>query len=454
MTLVRAARWAVAPMLLACAASPVGAVVTQDCALPASTCTLAQTARQAHVHVGATAARDQSPAVRALLATHFTAVTAENAMKWGVVAPLVGVYDVADADEIAGFAAANGLRLRGHTLLWGRLQLPADLDAQVGAAADPAARLRELVRAHVETMTRRYGGRVALWDVVNEPFDALTGDLDGNLFFRTLGPGWIAEAFTLARALDPDAELVVNEFSLSYPSPKLDALAQTVSMLRAAGVPIDGIGLQAHFFPFFPLPSRQAFEEALRALGSLGIPLELTELDVSLWHFRADPDPLARQAAFYADVVGACMAVPACRAVTLWGVHDGESWLDHFPPFDQAAPNAPLLFDTALQPKPAYAAVRDAVRTRATPFFAQARALRGALVDARKARAVTGAPARVSAKRLGRAGRYLRRGRFAVGCAQLGLADAALAGSVGPAAAALRARLASLRADLACDDPS
>jgi hypothetical protein len=218
-------------------------------------------------------------------------------------------------------------------------------------------------------------------------------------------------------------------------------------------VPIDGIGLQAHFFPFLPLPTRQAFEDALRALGSLGVPLELTELDVSLWHFRNDPDPLASQAAFYGDVVGACMAVPACRAVTMWGVHDGESWLDGFPPFDQAAPNAPLLFDATLQPKPAYAAVRDAVRTRAVPFFEQARGLRGALAEAHRAGAATGAPVRVAAKRLGRAGRLLRRSRFADGCAQLALAAGALAETAGTAAATLRDRLAALRADLVCDVP-
>jgi hypothetical protein len=106
-----------------------------------------------------------------------------------------------------------------------------------------------------------------------------------------------------------------------------------------------------------------------------------------------------------------------------------------------------------LQPKPAYAAVRDAVRTRAVPFFEQARGLRGALVDARRAGAATGSSVRAAAKRLGRAGRLLRRGRFADACGQLALADGALAETAGTAAVALRDRLATLRADLACDVP-
>jgi hypothetical protein len=263
----------------------------------------------------------------------------------------------------------------------------------------------------------------------------------------------VAEAFTLARAADPAAELVLNEFSLGYPSPKLDGLVRLVGDLRAAGVPVDGVGLQAHFFPFFPLPTRAAFESALRALADVGVPVELTELDVSLWHFRNDPDPLVGQAAFYGEVVAACMAVPGCRAVTLWGLHDGDSWLDGFAPFDQAAPNAPLLFDAALRPKPAYVAVRNAVRMRAVPFFQQADQIRRALIGARRSGELTGPSARLAGRLAGRARRRLARGRFADGCEQLALAADALGPSGEAAAAPLRSRLATLRGDLRCDAP-
>lgn len=428
-------------------------VVTQDCGLATSDCTIADTARQAHVYVGAAASVTQSPAELALLATHFNAMTVENEMKWGFVEPTLGAYDFGPADALADFAAANHLRLRGHALFWGRLQLPAGLASEVGGAADPVGRLRDLMRGRVDSMLGRYGDRVALWDVVNEPLDVVTGDFDQNLFFRTLGPGWVAEAFTLARAVDPAAELVLNEFSLGYPSPKLDALVQLVTDLRAAGVPVDGIGLQAHFFPFLPLPNRDVFEGSLRTLAALGVRVELTEVDVSLWHFRNDPDPLASQAAFYGDVVAACMAVPECRAVTMWGLHDGDTWLDGFAPFDQAAPNAPLLFDATLRPKPAYVAVRDAVRARAVSFVEQATQLRGALLEARRARALTGPSARVAARWLRRARRRLARGRFADGCEQLALAADALGQSGEAAATQLGNRLATLRDDLRCDAP-
>ena len=107
------------------------AVVTKDCALPGADCLAREAARQAHVFVGTITNRDHGPAERALLAQHFNATTPENEMKWGAIAPTVGTYAFTDADAIADFAAANGLRLRGHALVWGRLQLPQDLAAQV-----------------------------------------------------------------------------------------------------------------------------------------------------------------------------------------------------------------------------------------------------------------------------------------------------------------------------------
>jgi endo-1,4-beta-xylanase len=130
---------------------PVSAVVEQDCALPGAACTLAETARQAGVSVGAAVGSPDLPAEQATIPRDFNSITAENAMKWGSLAPTVGSYDFGDADVIADFAASAGVRLRGHTLPWGRMQLPADLEDTVEAATDPAAKLRELIDEHLST---------------------------------------------------------------------------------------------------------------------------------------------------------------------------------------------------------------------------------------------------------------------------------------------------------------
>jgi endo-1,4-beta-xylanase len=450
-----------AGLVLVLGAADADAVVTEDCALPGSDCSIADVARQAHVFVGAITNQYQTAADRALLAAHFNATTPENEMKWGVIAPTVGSYDFAPADAIAEFASANALRLRGHTLVWGRLQLPQDLAAQVAAAPDPAAHLRALMMAHFETMIGRYGDRVRVWDVVNEPLAIFSGAYDANIFYQTLGPGYVADAFTLARALDPDAELFLNEFFLTLPGEKADAFVTLVRDLRAAGVPIDGVGIQAHFFPGLPLVDPAALATLVQSLGDLGVKVELTEVDVSLWHFRNDPDPLARQAEFFGRVATACLEVPACQAITFWGLIDSETWLDTFPPFDAFKPNAPVLFDGARAPKPAYFAVRDAVAARAVPFRDQAAALLARYDESAQAGTLVGSEAGREARHalrqgrgaLARALRLLARARFAAACERLGRVGDVLALATGVSAPSLRDAVLTLRTDLRCDEP-
>ncbi len=134
------------------------------------------------VAVGLAQVKAQGP----LVAREFTSVSTENALKWAALEPQPGRYAFADADAIVAFAGQNGLRVRGHTLIWSRLNgLPAWLAA---APADPpAAHLRTLALAHIERVVGRYRGRIAQWDVVNEPMrrDGLALEAD-NPF---LGPG-------------------------------------------------------------------------------------------------------------------------------------------------------------------------------------------------------------------------------------------------------------------------
>ena len=262
------------------------------------------------------------------------------------------------------------------------VQLPADLEDTVEAATDPAAKLRELIDEHLSTVVPRYRDGVAVWDVVNEPLHEFTGDLDLNIFGRTLGETYIDEAFRRVHELDPDAQLVLNEFFLSYGvgtrfEEKTRGFLDLVERLLDRGVPIHGVGVQAHFNGLVPelisLPTREEFEGFLRALADLGVFVELTELDVSINYFWGDPDPFARQAEFYGEVVGAFMAVPRCTAVTTWGIDDRALARPGGSSSATLAPHEPLLFDAALEPKLAYFAVRDAVAAREGPFHERAR---------------------------------------------------------------------------------
>lgn len=295
-----------------------------------------------------------------LIASEFTSLTPENQLKWSTLAPAPGIWDFSGADALLDGAEANGQRLRGHTLVWGRSNGTPDwLEDELAAAPDPDARLRALATELIETVVGRYAGRIATWDVVNEPLDLLGPALDPDSPFTPLGTDFLVEAFELARAADPAATLFLNETAVEFLPEKFEGLLALVDELLAKGAPIDGVGLQGHFL--FVRADGAALRAQIEQLASRGLLVEITELDMPVFPFFGVPDRIAAQAQAYAEVVEACLAVPACRGITVWGLSDADTWLDNTPPLSFVAPNRPLLFDEMLAPKPAYDAVRAAL---------------------------------------------------------------------------------------------
>lgn len=303
---------------------------------------------------------------------HFTAITSENAFKWGVMSPRRGVTDFSVTDRMVAFAQRHHLRLRAHNLFWHRYgQLVDWVKRAVARSPHPKTTLRELMRSRVRKVVGRYRGRVPVWDVVNEPL-ALTGpgwDAD-NLFHATLGERYIDLAFRWARQADPKARLFLNEivWNPALGDPKADAFLALVKRLRHRGVPIDGVGIQAHGMlglapPWFP-ESASTLARYMRALARLGVKVEITELDVALPLLGAAAHPLEAQAAVYSRVATACARVGACTGLTVWGLRDPDSWLDTDPLTRATAPNRPLLLDAHGRPKPAYQAVAAALARR------------------------------------------------------------------------------------------
>ena len=335
-------------------------LATPSAATPLAAGALGEAARGAGIHVGAAVDTTDTTSQRETVAREFTSVATENVLKWGPLSPAPGVYDFSAADPIVDQAEQEGLRIRGHTLFWDRLNGSPDwLESEVGAAPDPAARLTELMQDHAATVVGRYSGRIDQWDVVNEPLAFGGAGFDPeNFFFQTLGEDYLDIAFEAARAADPDAQLFLNETLTELPS-MFDGLIQLVEGMQSRGVPIDGVGLQSHYF--LARPDLAALQSQLERIEALGLLVELTELDIPLFVFGAEPDPLAAQAQAYADVFAACVAVAACSGITTWGIDDSDTWLDSFGLTQGFAPNRPLLFDELGQPKPAYATAVDAM---------------------------------------------------------------------------------------------
>jgi len=309
---------------------------------------------------------DPDPTYGPTLTREFDSLTPQSELKWGEVHRQPGQWDFAPADRAVALAEANGMRVRGHTLVWGGAADPPN-PAWLHAVTDPVE-LRAVVREHVTTLMRRYAGRIPLWDVVNEPlatFDGV-GSVDGladNHFLRVLGPDYIADALRVARAADPSARLFINENFVEVLGPKQERLARLIADLQAAGVPLDGLGLQAHvnFLPGWNRPTRADVEATLRRFAAFGIDLEITELNVHTWGFAGDEAArLDTQRRFYRDVVAACVAVERCRATTLW------LFTDRYPTSVEQAigqDGMPLVLDDDYRPKPAYFGVRAGLLT-------------------------------------------------------------------------------------------
>ncbi|MEX0620188.1 MAG: endo-1,4-beta-xylanase, partial [Solirubrobacterales bacterium] len=191
-----------------------------------------------------------------------------------------------------------------------------------------------------------------------------------NFFYTTLGEQYIDVAFRAAREADPMAKLALNEtiWNPRIGDLKADAFLELVRRLKAREVPVDTVGLQTHGMfglepPFFP-GSTESFRQYLDALGSLGVKVEITELDIALPFLKTEPDPLAAQADLYEMVTLACTRSRHCTGITTWNIRDDDTWLDRFQFTASRAPNEPLLLDAAGRQKPAYGAVGSALLDR------------------------------------------------------------------------------------------
>ncbi len=335
-----------------------------DCGKLGSGCTLRNAAEGAGVFAGTTSegANWSTTEIGTLVQGHFSSVTTQNELKWGALSSSYGVYDFDQADETVEFAESAGMRVRGHALFWHRLNgPPAWLGDELSAAADPEARLRELMQEHTAAVMGRYAGRIHSWDVVNEPLSLFgSGLASDSIFFDTFADdeAFLDLAFELARVADPEAKLFLNEIFPSTDEAKFEGLLALVSGMIDRGVPIDGVGFQGHFV--LDPPDREVIRQRLQAFADLGLEVEITELDISIRLVDDKDDIPAGQAELYNEVVAACLAVSACTGITAWNVHDGLTWLESDELLATVGPHEPTLFDAELQPKPAYYKVLDA----------------------------------------------------------------------------------------------
>ncbi|TFK40448.1 endo-1,4-beta-xylanase C precursor [Crucibulum laeve] len=268
----------------------------------------------------------------------FGQITPGNSMKWDATEPTRGTFTFTQGDVVASLAQKNGQLLRGHNCVWYN-QLP----SWVTSGNFDNATLTSIIQNHCSTLVGHYKGQI--WDVINEPFND-DGTWRTSVFYTTTGQSYVATALRAARAADPAAKLYINDYNIEGTGAKSTAMVNLVKSLKAQGVPIDGIGIQAHLI-VGQVPS--TLQANIQQFTALGVEVAITELDIRMTLPSTDA-LLAQQKKDYQTVVAACKAVSGCIGVTIWDYTDKYSWV----PSTFSGQGAALPWDANLVKKPAY----------------------------------------------------------------------------------------------------
>lgn len=291
------------------------------------------------------------PQYQRILDREFNQTTPGNTMKWYATEPQRGVFDFGPAEQFMALAKRNHQIVRGHTLVW-----HSQLAPWVEAGDFSPAELRQILKNHIVNVAGHFKGRVFAWDVVNEAFNE-DGTYRDSVFYRKLGPGYIADALRWAHQADPKAKLYLNDYNTEGIGPKSDAYYELVKSLKAQGVPIHGMGIQGHLALQYGFPT--TLKENIQRFADLGVDVSITELDIRM-QLPVTEEKLATQATWYADVTKACLAVRRCVGITLWDFSDKYSWIPGTFPGEGAAHP----WDEDFNPKPAYHAIRRTLAAR------------------------------------------------------------------------------------------
>jgi len=281
-----------------------------------------------------------------LMISNFNEIVPENTMKWGVIRPLKDFWNWSDMDNMVAFTEKHHMRMKGHTFLWHN-QNPMYVNALKNRDEAIA-----LMTEQITTVMGRYKGRIYEYDIANEVL-ADDGSWRDTIWYRTIGPDYLDIAFRAARATDPDAKLLLNDYSNEVKGqPKADAFYELVRGMKERGVPIDGVGFQMHLSADYPVD-----EEAVRAnicrFADLGLTVTFSEIDVRV-KLPVTPEREAAQIGIYTKLMEIALSEPSVKSYVMWGYTDLRGWIPQF----FSGYGSAHLFDRQIKPKPAYLSLK------------------------------------------------------------------------------------------------
>lgn len=301
------------------------------------------------------------------------ALLPDNTVDWGT--------DFRYVESVIDWARSNGKLVTETPLVWDNGNA-----AQPGAGVPPwlvdvanrypsgsayrRAVVRFLLYAYVSNVVAHLRDKVGEWVAVNEAVSEVGTPTDGqaqlrnNFWYRELGPTYVSDVFAWARAADGDVRLYYNDFDGEYGNDKSNYILRMVTLLKALGSPIDGVGFQLHESARTgAFHSYSVLYNNLARYAANGFSVAFTEMDVAYNPqtnlATDDPVQLQNQRQAYINAAAACRDVPQCRRLMTWGVADKYTWRDNraIPGFTH-----PLLFNRDYAKKLAYDLVDERLK--------------------------------------------------------------------------------------------
>lgn len=259
---------------------------------------------------------------------YWNQVTPENAGKWGSVETTRDQMNWTQMDAAAALARENGFPLKFHVLVWGNQQ-------PTWIKSLSASEQLEEITEWFEAVAERYPDLEWI-EVVNEPLHdppnnsgANTGTSDSGGYIEALGGSgetgwdWIITSFEMAREIFPDTvKLIINDYSILGNSFNTSKYKEIIELLQERNL-IDGIGVQAHAFST-KNPSVSSHLASLNSLGSTGLPIQITELDIDGNPSGTDNQSDQTQLDEYRRLFPALWEHESVEGITLWGWRIGH----------------------------------------------------------------------------------------------------------------------------------
>ena len=277
---------------------------------------------------------------------------------WDRIRPSVNTFDFTEIDYFAKFASDHKLLLRGHPLIWHK-DFPEWFSTTINQQ-----NAEKIFTNHIQTVVRRYAGRMHSWDVVNEaiePGDKLPNGFRKSPWLDFLGQDYVDLAFRIAARSDPKALLSYNEWGLEYSEERQDSVFKLLERLKAKGTPVYALGIQSHLYADRRDFNPGRFQKFLRNVSKLGLKIMITEMDVVDKNLPADTEQRDRLvAAAYEDYLNLLLAEKSVVVVVNWGISDRYTWLAEVESRQDKSPVRPLVLDRDLKPKLAWNALARA----------------------------------------------------------------------------------------------